>query len=67
MLKLNQLLQVLKTSVENDDLVEFGRVIEALHSCPEVERDVFIQLVNTLTEVYPFFSNRSGGAVINRQ
>jgi len=51
---LNQLLLALKAAVENGDTTEFSRVIVALHHFPVEERGVVIQLINALTERYPY-------------
>lgn len=51
---LNELLLALKAAVENSDATEFSRVIEALHHFPQEEKGVVVQLINALTERYPY-------------
>lgn len=58
-LTINQLIDALEASVLNDDLIEFGIVVERLHNySSEKEQDKIIQKVDELVDKYPSFAWR---------
>lgn len=58
-LAINQLVDALEASALNDDLIEFGIVIERLHNySSEKELDKIIQKIDELIDKYPSFDWR---------